>query len=98
MAREKEQEKRTTEFLRAREIESRKDGRDGYPDRIVLYGGCAHVWIEHKQDRGRLTPAQARVFPRLEARGDVIIYGKQMTAEDIVRAVLVHSPRLRDIE
>ena len=52
----------------------RKDGRAGWPDRLVLVGNGLHFWWEVKKRRGgRLTPAQKRVIPRLEALGDIVL-------------------------
>lgn len=91
IAREINQETRVRNALERRGIESRKDGRVGYPDRIVLLGFGCHVWIEHKSARGRLTKAQRRVFPKLEAKGEIIIYGRGLTADQIVDAVLANA-------
>lgn len=88
VTRETNQEKTTTRLLEKAGYESRKDGRCGYPDRFVLVGHSRHCWIEHKTDRGRLTAAQKRVIPRLEARGDVVIYAKGMTPAQILDAVV----------
>jgi len=90
--RESVQEERTREILEGRHaIAYRKDGRQGWPDRIALLGDGAHCWVEHKTPRGRPTPAQRRVFPKLEAAGDVIIYGRGRTAEEIVAEILRHA-------
>lgn len=88
MARESAQEKATVRLLESLDFVARKDGRDGWPDRLVLMGRNRHCWIEHKTDRGRLTPAQRRVFPKLEERGDLIIYGKGKTALEIANEVM----------
>lgn len=54
--------------------EVRKDGRQGWPDRLVLVGRNVHFWWEVKKRKGgRLTPAQKRVIPRLRARGETVL-------------------------
>lgn len=53
---------------------TRKDGRLGWPDRLVLVGKDTHFWWEVKKRKGgRLTPAQERVIPRLRALGDTVL-------------------------
>lgn len=89
MAREINQENAVTAMLAKYGVVSRKDGRCGYPDRLVLLGRKCHVWVEHKTDKGRLTPAQKRVFPKLEEMGDVIVYGKRKTPAEIVQEVFL---------
>lgn len=60
--------------LRAFGCEVRKDGRQGWPDRLVLVGKDVHFWWEVKKRRGgRLTPAQKRVIPRLRALGETVL-------------------------
>ncbi len=85
---ESRQEGATRRILEAAGVEYRKDGRVGWPDRIALLGGGRHAWVEHKTERGRLTPAQRRVIPRIEAMGDLVVYGKRMAPEEIAAAVL----------
>ena len=86
--RESVQEKAVRLALAEKDIISRKDGREGWPDRCAYLGLNRHVWIEHKTDVGRLTPAQKRVFPMLEKLGETIVYAKGMAAEEVVRRVL----------
>ena len=88
--REGRQERLTRLLLEARGVAYRKDGRGGWPDRIALGGHGHHVWVEHKTNRGRLTPAQRRVFPKLEAAGDVVVYGRGKTPEQIANEVEAH--------
>lgn len=60
--------------LRALGCEVRKDGRAGWPDRLVLIGWDMHFWWEVKKRKGgRLTPAQKRVIPKLLASGDTVL-------------------------
>src|SRR5438128_10674361 len=49
-----------------------KMGRGGFPDDLILMGGARHFWAEFKTSYGRLTAAQKRRIPRLEAIGEVV--------------------------
>lgn len=91
MSRETVQEERTREILEAEGVLYRKDGRQGWPDRCAFVGLRVHIWVEHKTERGRMTPAQKRVFPKLEAIGDVIIYAKGMTPDEIAAEVFKYT-------
>jgi hypothetical protein len=65
----------------------RKDGRRGWPDRVVYLGHGLHFWWEAKKHRGgRLTPAQRRVIPRLRETGDIVLV--RPTLEELVAVAL----------
>jgi hypothetical protein len=47
-------------------------GREGWPDRLVIYAAGRHFWIEWKQPDGSLTPAQKVRIPRMRASGETV--------------------------
>jgi len=63
-------------------------GRDGVPDRIVIYKGRV-VFVEVKTTGGRLSPAQAREHERLTAAGAevVTVYGEE-EVNDLIGGLL----------
>lgn len=50
----------------------KKEGQDGWPDRLVIWAPGHHFWIELKQPDGSLTPAQLRRIPWLRRLGEVV--------------------------
>lgn len=65
----------------------RKDGRAGWPDRVVYLGNGLHFWWEAKKRRGgRLTAAQKRVIPRLRRQGDIVLV--RPTLEELTAVAL----------
>ncbi len=61
-------------------LEARKDGREGWPDRIIFLRGGRHFWWEAKKMKGgRLTPAQCRVLPRLDSMNDIVLVRPTLT-------------------
>jgi len=63
-------------------------GRDGVPDRIVIYKSHV-VFVEVKTTGGRLSPAQVREHERLTAAGaDVVtVYGEE-EVNDLIGGLL----------
>jgi hypothetical protein len=50
----------------------KKEGVDGWPDRIVFWAPNRHFWVELKQPDGSLTAAQKVRFPILRKLGETI--------------------------
>lgn len=80
--------------LKELECEARKDGRQGWPDRLVLVGNNTHFWWEAKKRKGgKLTPAQERVIPWLRARGETVLV--RPTLEELVQTARIMRARSR---
>lgn len=63
-----------------------KVGLRGWPDRLVLLGRGRHFWLEFKRRKfGHLTPAQKRLIPRLQARGEHVYVVK--TQDEVLAAL-----------
>lgn len=65
-----------------------KYGQDGLPDRMVLWGGGAHFWIEFKKAKtGKLRPAQKVWKKYLTAIGDsVYVIDSREQLEEVIAA------------
>jgi hypothetical protein len=70
--RESTLERRGEQLLVEHGLASIKLGKNGWPDRMVFCGPCAHEFVEWKRPGGRLTAAQKRRVPKLRARGEVV--------------------------
>lgn len=65
----------------------RKDGRQGWPDRLVLLRNGRHFWWEAKKRRGgRLTRGQKIIIPALRSRGDIVLVRPSL--EELVSVAL----------
>lgn len=58
-------------------------GRQGAPDRLVMYPDGELVWVELKTTTGKLRPAQEREHERLRAMGQTVHVIR--TKEDYVK-------------
>lgn len=50
----------------------KKEGVDGWPDRIVFWAPSRHFWVELKQPDGSLTPAQKIRVSQLRRMGETV--------------------------
>lgn len=66
-------ERRACTFLISRNALPEKEGFDGKPDRLVLWGDGRHFWIEFKKEStGRLRAMQKQWQKYLERIGDKV--------------------------
>ncbi len=72
MARESTLERWAVAHAKRAGVEMVKMGKHGWPDRIAFLGPRVHEFVEFKTPVGRLTPAQERRIPKLQARGEVV--------------------------
>jgi hypothetical protein len=65
-----------------------KYGQDGLPDRMVLWGGGAHFWIEFKKAKtGKLRPAQKVWKKYLTRIGDMVyVINSRVQVEEVIAA------------
>jgi hypothetical protein len=49
-----------------------KLGRDGWPDRLIIWRPGRHFWVELKQPDGSLTAAQKVRIPKMRAAGEPV--------------------------
>lgn len=52
----------------------KKEGHDGWPDRLVFHRPKQHFWVELKQPDGTLTAAQRVRIPILVLRGETVLF------------------------
>ena len=64
-----------------------KVGRDGYPDRLVIWASGQHFWWEVKAQDGRLQPTQAVMVARLGQKGERVIVGDDSELERWVKTL-----------
>lgn len=50
----------------------KKEGMDGWPDRIIIWAAGRHFWVELKQPDGSLTAAQRVRLPMLRRMGETV--------------------------
>jgi hypothetical protein len=77
--REKVIETRGVRLLESIGMLTRKDGKLGWPDRLVLVAPGVHFWWEVKTPEGSLTRHQKIVFETLREHGDNIVVGGDST-------------------
>lgn len=59
-------------WLKLGAVAVRKDGREGWPDRLVLMGNGRHFWAELKTQTGQLRASQVEIKRQLEIGGDLV--------------------------
>jgi hypothetical protein len=50
----------------------KKEGQDGWPDRLIIWAPGRHFWTELKQPDGSLTAAQKQRIPWLRRLGETV--------------------------
>lgn len=86
----------TSRILRMLGCRVRKDGQEGWPDKVVYVGGGRHFWIEFKQPGQKPRPNQELVHAILRESGDLVLVLEYVPSVEklsqLVSAVRLGSP------
>lgn len=61
-------------------LDTPKHGKDGWPDRQILFGKNRHCWMEFKQLKGRLRAVQQERIRQMREAGELVYEPRSIEA------------------